>query len=156
MDDNVTADGPKPRLVGINHVALEVGDVEAALAFYGRIFEFTLRGKGEGQAFIDMGDQFIARLETPATHQDAERHFGLVVDDRSAVRERAARAGATLRDGPFLDFLDPWGNRIQVVTYADLQFTKAPEVLRAMGLTLAKSEKARRELAGRGMLADGE
>jgi catechol 2,3-dioxygenase-like lactoylglutathione lyase family enzyme len=154
MDDNATADGPKPRLVGINHVALEVGDVEEALAFYGRIFEFTLRDKSEGQAFIDMGDQFIALLETPTPHQDAERHFGLVVDDRSTVRERAARAGATLLDGPFLDFLDPWGNRVQVVAYADLQFTKAPEVLRAMGLTLEKSDKARRELAGRGMLAD--
>ena len=78
-----------------------------------------------------------------------------MVDDRSAVRERAAQAGATLLDGPFLDFLDPWGNRIQVVTYADLQFTKAPEVLRAMGLSLEKSERARHELAGRGMLAPG-
>jgi len=155
MDDNATTGGPKPRLVGINHVALEVGEVAAALAFYGRIFEFTLRGKGEGHAFIDMGDQFIALLETPAAHKDAERHFGLVVDDRSTVRERAAQAGATLLDGPFLDFLDPWGNHIQVVTYADLQFTKAPEVLRAMGLRLEKSEQARRELAGRGMLADG-
>ena len=155
MGGTTTADGTKPRLVGINHVALEVGDVEEALAFYGRIFEFTLRGRGEGQAFIDLGDQFIALFEIPAAHQDAERHFGLVVDDRSAVRERAAQAGATLLEGPFLDFLDPWGNRIQVVAYADLQFTKAPEVLRAMGLTLEKSEQARRELAGRGMLADG-
>ena len=154
MDDNATAHAGKPRLVGINHVALEVGDIEEALAFYGRIFEFTLRGKGGGQAFIDMGDQFIALIETPAPHRDAERHFGLVVDDRSAVRERAARAGATLLAGPFLDFLDPWGNRVQVVAYADLQFTKAPEVLRAMGLSLGKSEQARRELAGRGMLAD--
>jgi catechol 2,3-dioxygenase-like lactoylglutathione lyase family enzyme len=151
--DGTTVDGPKPRLVGVNHVALEVGDVEEALTFYGRIFDFTLRGKGEGQAFIDMGDQFIAFLETPAAHRDTERHFGLVVDDRSAVRERAARAGATLLDGPFLDFLDPWGNRVQVVAYADLQFTKAPEVLRAMGLNLEKSEQARRELADRGMLA---
>ena len=88
-----------------------------------------------------MGDQFIALLETPVAHKDAERHFGLVVDDRSAVRERAAQAGATLLDGPFLDFLDPWGNRIQVVAYAGLQFTKAPEVLRAMGLSLEKSER---------------
>ena len=139
----------KPRLVGINHVALEVGDVEEALAFYGRIFAFTLRGKGEGQAFIDLGDQFIALIQAATPHRDRERHFGLVVDDRSAVRERAARAGAALLDGPFLDFLDPWGNRVQVVAYADLQFTKAPEVLRAMGLRLAKSEQARRELAGR-------
>src|SRR4051795_3984749 len=126
MDDNAPAGGPKPRLVGINHVALEVGDVEEALAFYGRIFEFTLRGKGEGQAFIDMGDQFIALLEMPTPHKDAERHFGLVVDDRSAVRERAARAGATLLDGPFLDFLDPWGNRVQVVAYATSSSPRRP------------------------------
>src|SRR3954447_22757337 len=91
MDDDAPAGGPKPRLVGINHVALEVGDVEEALAFYGRIFEFTPRGKGEGQAFIDMGDQFIALLETPAAHKDAERRFALVVDARSTVR--AGRAG---------------------------------------------------------------
>src|SRR3954451_20666897 len=141
MDDNAPASEPRPRLVGINHVALEVGDVEEALAFCGRIFEFTLRGKGQGQAFIDMGDQFIALFEMPTPHEDAERHFGLVVDDRSAVRERAARAGATLLEGPFLDFLDPWGNRIQVVAYADLQFTKASEVLRAMGLSLEKSSR---------------
>jgi catechol 2,3-dioxygenase-like lactoylglutathione lyase family enzyme len=151
----VTQDRRRPRLVGINHVAPEVGDLEEAPAFHGRIFDFTSRAKGENQAFIDTGDQFIALLRVPASHQeDGEHHFGLVVDDRSAVRERAARAGATLLEGPFLDFLDPWGNRVQVVAYADLQFTKAPEVLRAMGLSLEKSEQARRELAGRGMLAD--
>jgi lactoylglutathione lyase len=141
----------KPKLVGINHVALEVGDVEEALAFYGRVFDFALRGRGEGQAFLDMGDQFLALMQTSSPHADRHRHFGLVVDDRSTVRERAAQAGAKLLDGPFLDFLDPWGNRVEVVDYADIQFTKAPQVLQAMGLDPAKSEKARRELAGKGM-----
>jgi hypothetical protein len=153
-DGAVTQDRRRPRLVGINHVAPEVGHVEEAPAFHGRIFDFTSRAKGENQAFIDMGDQLIALLRVPTSHQDGEHLFGLVVDDRSAVRERAARAGAILLDGPFPDFLDPWGDRVRVVAYADLQFTKAPEVLRAMGLSLEKSEQARRELAGRGMLAD--
>src|SRR3954467_8644182 len=112
-----------PRLVGVNHVALEVGDIEEALAFYGKIFRFTLRGRGKGQAFIDMGDQFLALMEVKAPHRDHARHFGLVVDDRAAVRKLAAAAGATMLAGPFLDFLDPWGNRIEVVQYADIQFT---------------------------------
>jgi catechol 2,3-dioxygenase-like lactoylglutathione lyase family enzyme len=141
----------KPKLVGINHVALEVGDVEEALAFYGRIFDFALRGRGEGQAFVDMGDQFLALMRTSAPHADRHRHFGLVVDDRSTVRQRAEQAGAELLDGPFLDFLDPWGNRVEVVDYRDVQFTKAEPVLQAMGLNPAKGEKARRELAGKGM-----
>jgi catechol 2,3-dioxygenase-like lactoylglutathione lyase family enzyme len=141
----------KPRLVGINHIALEVGDVEQALAFYGQIFEFTLRGRGNGHAFIDMGDQFIALTESAVPHRDERRHFGLVVDDRSAIRELAKAAGAEILEGGFLDFLDPWGNRVQVVEYADLQFTKAPEVLRAMGLNLQKSETARKELAEKGI-----
>jgi lactoylglutathione lyase len=141
----------KPKLVGINHVALEVGDVEEALAFYGRVFDFALRGRGEGQAFLDMGDQFLALVQTPSPHADRHRHFGLVVDDRSTVRGRAERAGAKLLDGRFLDFLDPWGNRVEVVEYADVQFIKAPQVLDTMGLSPAKSEKARRELAEKGM-----
>jgi lactoylglutathione lyase len=141
----------KPKLVGMNHVALEVGDIEEALAFYGRIFEFTLRGKGKGQAFIDMGDQFIALMQVGAEHRDSPRHFGLVVDDRSSVRALVEAAGGKLLDGPFLDFLDPWGNRVEVVGYCDIQFTKAPHVLRGMGLALEKSDKARRELAEKGM-----
>jgi catechol 2,3-dioxygenase-like lactoylglutathione lyase family enzyme len=148
---NADTKARKPRLVGINHIALEVGDVEQALAFYGQIFEFKLRGRGKGHAFIDMGDQFIALTETPVPHRDERRHFGLVVDDRAAVPELAKAAGAELLEGAFLDFLDPWGNRVQVVEYADLQFTKAPEVLRAMGLDLQKSEKARKELADKGI-----
>ena len=143
--------GGKPRLVGINHIALEVGDVEEALAFYRQIFSFTLRGRSKGHAFIDMGDQFIALVESGASHRDSHRHFGLVVDNRSAVRELAKAAGADVVEGGFLDFRDPWGNRVQVVEYADIQFTKAPEVLRAMGLKLEKSDKAVKELAEKGI-----
>ena len=144
----------KPRLVGMNHVALEVGDVEAALAFYGQIFEFTLRGKSGSQAFIDIGDQFIALMAAGTPHKDAGRHVGVVVDDRSAIRDLVAAAGGTLVDGPFLDFLDPWGNRVEVVEYANIQFTKAPNVLRGMSLRLEKNAKARQELADKGMAED--
>jgi catechol 2,3-dioxygenase-like lactoylglutathione lyase family enzyme len=140
-----------PHLIGINHVALEVGDIDAALAFYGKIFRFTLRGRGKGQAFIDMGDQFLALSEVKEPHQDRHRHFGLVVDDRSQVRELATAAGAQTVDGPFLDFLDPWGNRIEVVAYADIQFSKAPHVLRAMQVDGGKSAKAKKELADKNM-----
>ncbi|MGC1884876.1 MAG: VOC family protein [Stellaceae bacterium] len=144
-------DAKKPRLVGINHIALEVGDIDQALDFYGKIFDFTLRGKRSGNAFIELGDQFINLMETPAPHEDRRRHFGLVVDDRSSVRERVEAAGGRLLPGPFLDFLDPWGNRVEVVEYSNIQFTKAPHVLRAMNFELDKSEKALRELADKGM-----
>jgi len=144
----------RPRLVGMNHVALEVGDVEAALAFYGKIFEFKLRGRSKGQAFIDMGDQFIALMETKAPHEDKGRHFGVVVDDRTHVRALAEAAGARLVPGPFLDFLDPWGNRVEVVEYGKIQFTKARHVLRGMGLALEKTKDATRELAEKGMAPD--
>jgi catechol 2,3-dioxygenase-like lactoylglutathione lyase family enzyme len=151
MSNDAGTKSAKPRLVGINHIALEVTDVEKALEFYGQIFAFTLRGRGKGHAFIDIGDQFIALTETAAPHRDEHRHFGLVVDDRSAVRELAKAAGAELLEGAFFDFLDPWGNRVQVVEYADVQFTKATEVLRAMGLKLEKREKVLRELADKGI-----
>jgi catechol 2,3-dioxygenase-like lactoylglutathione lyase family enzyme len=141
----------KPRLVGINHVALEVGDIEAALDFYGRIFDFELRGRSDGHAFIDMGDQFLALAEGRTQAPDAGRHFGLVVDDRSAVRELALAAGAELVAGRFLDFRDPWGNRIEVVEYRDVQFTKAPGIARGMGLDPGKSGEALRQLADKGM-----
>ncbi len=149
MPDN--SPGAKPRLVGINHIALEVGDVEQALAFYGRIFSFTLRGKSEGAAFIDLGDQFIAMMQGPVRQPAGHRHFGVAVDDRSAVRALAEAAGATMVEGPFLDFLDPWGNRIEVIDYERVQFTKAPHVLRGMGLELGKTDEARKELAAKGM-----
>jgi lactoylglutathione lyase len=144
-------DAAKPRMVGINHVAIEVGDIDAALAFYGEIFQYTLRGRGEHNAFIDLGDQFIALMQGPASGKLEQRHFGIVVDDRSSVRARAEAAGATVLDGRFLDFLDPWGNRIEVVEYANVQFSKAPHVLRGMGLALSKNDKARGELAEKGM-----
>ena len=150
------ADGKKPRLIGINHVAIEVGDIDEALAWYGRIFEFSLRGKGERNAFIDMGDQFInlARVADYKVDGVERRHLGFVVDDRSTVKARAEAAGAKMVEGPFLDFLDPWGNRIEVIEYSNIQFTKAPHVLRGMGLDLAKNDKAKAELAEKGMAAD--
>ena len=143
----------KPKLVGINHVAIEVGDIDTALEWYGQLFAFTLRGKGEHNAFIDMGDQFINLTLAPNTAgQEVERrHIGLVVDDRSRMIDLANAAGARMVEGPFLDFLDPWGNRLEIIEYANIQFTKAPNVLRGMGLALDKNEKARRELAEKGM-----
>ena len=142
----------KPRLVGINHVALEVGDIEEALAFYGQLFEFTLRGRSDTMAFIDMGDQFIALSKGRTQAKDEHRHFGLVVDDRAPVRQALEELGAEILPGRGLDFIDPWGNRVQVVEYRDIQFTKAPEVLRAMELgDLDKSERALQELANKGI-----
>ena len=152
MTDGTENDPPKPRLVGINHIAIEVGDIEAALAFYRQIFDFTLRAQRPGNAFIELGDQFINMMEVKTPHQDARRHFGLVVDDRSSVRARVEAAGGRLLPWPFLDFLDPWGNRFEIVGYDNIQFTKTPHVLRGMGLAhLAKSAKAIKELKDKGM-----
>jgi len=143
---------PRSRLVGINHIALEVGDVEEALAFYGAIFEIELRGRHPDMAFVDMGDQFIAFSESRGREPDADRHFGLVVDDRDAVRGALRDAGVEPLPGRGLDFRDPWGNRVQVVDYRDIQFTKAPEVLRGMRLEhLDKSDRARGELREKGL-----
>jgi predicted enzyme related to lactoylglutathione lyase len=145
----------KPRLVGFNHVALEVGNIEEALAFYGRLFTFELRGKSDSMAFIDLGDQFIALQEGRKQPADDGRHFGLVVDDKEAARRALKAKGVALTDGPFLDFRDPWGNRIEIVGYDNIQFTKASNVLRGMGLThLAKNEHAKKELAEKGMAAE--
>src|SRR5215472_10445950 len=110
----------KARLVGFNHVALEVGDIEAALAFYGRLFEFELRSKSDSMAFIDLGDQFIALQRGRTQGVDDGRHFGLVVDDKEGVRKALADAGVRTLPGPFLDFLDPWGNRVEVVGYENI------------------------------------
>ena len=128
----------------MNHIAIEVGSLEEALAFYGRLFELELRGRIPGMAFIDMGDQFLALAERGEREPDAERHFGLVVDDRAAVLAAAREAGVEIVGGN--SFRDPWGNHVQVVEYGDVQFTKAPEVLRGMGLELEKTESARAEL----------
>jgi len=149
------AEAKKARAVGFNHVALEVGDIEEALAFYGRLFDFTLRSRSDEDAFIDLGDQFIALQKGRAQPADDGRHFGLVVDDKEAVRRALAAAGVEPLPGPFLDFLDPWGNRIEIVGYENIQFTKAPNVLRGMGLEhLSKSERAIRELTEKGMAPD--
>ena len=148
-------DGKKARAIGVNHIALEVGDIEEALAFYGRLFDFELRGRSESSAFIDLGDQFVALLEGRTQPPDEGRHFGLVVDDKDAVRGALAAAGVAPLPGPFLDFRDPWGNRIEIVDYENIQFTKAPNVLRGMGLgQLSKNAKATQELADKGMAPD--
>ena len=140
------------RLVGINHVALEVGDIEEALAFYGGLFEFTLRGRSRGAAFIDLGDQFIALTAGSARGPpDQARHFGLVVDDKEATRRALEAADVQIQPGRGLDFLDPWGNHVQVVQYDEVQFTKDDQVLQGMGLDLGKSEQALAELRAKGL-----
>ena len=146
------SEAKKARAIGFNHVALEVGDINEALAFYGRLFDFELRGRSEDMAFIDLGDQFLALQKGRTQPADDGRHFGLVVDDKEAVRAALAKAGVEPLPGPFLDFRDPWGNRIEIVGYANIQFTKAPHVLRGMRLAhLAKTESAIAELKEKGM-----
>ncbi len=134
-------------------MALEVGDVDEALTWYGRFFEFELRGRrGSGMAFVDMGDQFIALARGRSQPPDASRHFGLVVDDKEAARRALEEAGVPVSRPPSLDFRDPWGNQVQVVDYREVQFTKTPEVLHGMGLDgLEKTERARAELRDKGL-----
>jgi catechol 2,3-dioxygenase-like lactoylglutathione lyase family enzyme len=141
------------RLVGINHTALEVGDIEEALRWYGRLFEFELRGRhGDRMAFIDLGDQFIALSAGRTQPVDGPRHFGLVVDDKEATRAALREAGVEVQSSGSLDFRDPWGNHVEVVDYRDIQFTKTPAVLRGMGLgELAKTDSARQELVDKGL-----
>jgi lactoylglutathione lyase len=134
------------RLVGINHVALEVDDVDEALAFYGQLFELSLRGRSPRAAFIDIGDQFIALMQSPGGPPDRARHFGLVVDDKEAARRALEAAGVEILPGRGLDFHDPWGNFVQVVQYDEVQFTKTERVLRGMGLELGKTPQALAEL----------
>ena len=141
----------RPRLLGINHVALEVGDLDEALRFYGSIFEFELRGRVPGMAFLDMGDQFLALSEGRSQAPDDSRHFGLVVDDKQATRVALEAAGAGILPGRGLDFADPWGNRVQVVDYREIQFTKTPAVLAGMGVEIAKSDEALAELREKGL-----
>jgi catechol-2,3-dioxygenase len=140
------------RLVGINHVALEVGEIDEALEWYGQFFELELRGRaGASMAFIDMGDQFIALARGRTQPPDSERHFGLVVDDKAAVRAALEAAGVALTRAPNCSFRDPWGNHVQVVDYREVQFTKTPEVMRALGLELEKTERAQAELRAKGI-----
>jgi len=140
------------KLVGINHVALEVGDIDEALAWYGRFFDVQLRGPAsEAMAFVDMGDQFLALARGRSQPPDTDRHFGLVVDDKEALRAKLEAAGVRVSHPPRLDFRDPWGNHVQAVDYRDVQFTKAPEIARGMGLALGKSDKAKAELREKGL-----
>ena len=142
----------KARMVGFNHIALEVGDVEEALAFYARLFDLKLRSKSDSMAFIDLGDQFLALQKGRTQSADDGRHFGLVVDSKESAREALIAAGVQVLPGPFLDFLDPWGNRIEIVGYDNIQFTKSSNVLRGMGLThLSKNATAIKELTDKGM-----
>ncbi len=141
----------KARAIGINHVALEVADIDAALEFYSQLFDFTLRSRGETSAFIDLGDQFIALFQGESDARDIGRHFGLVVDDPGKVRRKLEAMGVEIMAGQGVDFHDPWGNYWQMVTYGKIQFMKTPAVMRAMGIDdLEKTEVAKREIAERG------
>lgn len=142
----------KARVIGINHVALEVGNIEEALSFYGKVFELKLRGRSDKIAFVDIGDQFIALFEAQGPHFDHGRHFGLVVDDKNRVKEQLQTAGVTLLPGRGVEFRDPWGNRVQIVEYANVQFSKHPAVLSGMGCAdLQKSPEAIEELSRKRM-----
>jgi lactoylglutathione lyase len=141
----------RPRLLGVNHIALQVGDLDAALEFYGSVFEFELRGRVPGMAFLDMGDQFIALSEGRMQAADTGRHFGLVVDDKDAARAALEAAGADIVPGRGLDFRDPWGNRVQVVDYREIQFTKTDSVLEGLGVEISKTDEALAELREKGL-----
>jgi lactoylglutathione lyase len=141
----------KARALGINHVVLEVGDLDAALKFYGAIFDFTLRGQSDHNAFIDLGDQFIQLSLGKTQAADEKRHFGLVVDNREPIRRALKELGVEMLDRR-LNFRDPWGNRIEVVPYDDVQFTKSSDVLKGMGVgSLKKTAAAIDELKKKGM-----
>lgn len=141
--------------MGFNHVALEVGDIEEALEFYAKFIDFELRGKSEDMAFIDLGDQFLAIQKGRRQSPDDGRHFGLVVSDQEMVRRSLEEHEIEILPGPLLDFLDPWGNRFEIVGYDDIQFTKAAHVLRGMGLeNMQKTESAIQELKDKGMAPD--
>jgi catechol 2,3-dioxygenase-like lactoylglutathione lyase family enzyme len=140
------------RAIGINHVALEVGSVDEALAWYGRFFDLVLRGRSGGMAFVDLGDQFLALAEGRRRPPDDGRHFGLVVDDKEGLRAALVAAGVPVARRGSLRFQDPWGNSVEIVGYGDVQFTKAPQVLSGMGLDgLEKSAAAREELRAKGL-----
>jgi len=141
------------RALGVNHVAFEVDDLDEALDWWGRYFAFELRGRVPGMAFIDLGDQFVALSEGRTQPPDGDRHVGLVVEDKDAVRAALRREGETVADSGRLRMRDPSGNQLEIVDYRDVQFTKTPEVLRALGVQdIGKSEKARRELASKGLV----
>ena len=156
MTQSITHPSPrKARAVGFNHVALEVGSIDEALEFYGKLFDIKLRSRSDTDAFIDLGDQFLALQSGRKQSADDGRHFGLVVDDKEAVRAILEAEGVEILPGRFLDFLDPWCNRIEIVGYENIQFTKAPYILKGMGMDdLRKSDTAIQELTEKGMAPD--
>ncbi len=138
--------------VGINHVALEVGNIQEALDFYGGFIDFEISKQSETAAFIYFGDQFINFSLGRKQGPDNERHFGIAVDDKELARRALEDMGVVFLDGRFMDFIDPWGNRIEITTYTKIQFTKADHVLKGMGLEhLKKNEDAILELAKKNM-----
>lgn len=144
--------GQKAKAVGINHIALEVGNIEKALAFYGEFLEFEIDSQNENAAFIYFGDQFINFSVGRRQGADDERHFGIAVDDKEAARAKLQEMGVEILDSRFLDFLDPWGNRVEITTYVNIQYTKADHVLKGMGLGhLTKTDEALSELEKKGM-----
>ena len=146
---------PRARAIGINHVALEVGNIDEALEFYGRFLDFEIHDRSDNAAFIYFGDQFINFTRNVERAPDRQRHMGIAVDDKPLARRTLEEMGVKLLDSRFLDFLDPWGNRIEITTYTNIQFTKADHVLRAMGLGhLKKSAEALAELRAKGMAPD--
>ena len=150
--NNRNESAPRARAVGINHIALEVGDIDEALDFYGSFLEFDIRSRSENAAFIYFGDQLINFSAGRRQGPDDNRHFGIAVDDKELVRRTLAEMGVELLDGRFLDFLDPWGNRVEITTYTNIQFSKADNVLRGMGLGhLRKTDQAIEELRKKGM-----
>ncbi len=148
-------DKSKATAVGINHIALEVGSIDQALAFYGEFLNFTVEDRSDTAAFIYFGDQFINFMTDRAQGPDHGRHFGIAVDDKELVRETLLKMGVELLDGRFLDFLDPWGNRVEITTYQNIRYTKADHVLAGMGLGhLSKSDQAVAELRQKGLGPD--
>ncbi len=147
---------PKPKLVGINHVAIEVGDIDEALEFYGRFFDFSLQSRSDTMAFIELGDQFIALSKPRKQPRDDDRHFGLVVDQREGLREKLEEAGVEIVTPKRLDFMDPWGNRIEIVPYEDIQFVKQAGALELLGASrLRKTQAAKNELRNKGIEPPG-
>ena len=141
----------KARALGINHVVLEVGDLDQALEFYGGLFEFELRGRSDHNAFIDLGDQFIQLTLGRTQVADSKRHFGFVVDDREAVKRAMDRLGIKSINER-MNILDPWGNRIEIVSYDDVQYTKADHIFKGMGVgAIEKSAIAIEELKKKNM-----
>ena len=144
---------PKAKAVGINHIALEVGDIDQALAFYGEFIDFEIESQNDSAAFIYFGDQFINFMTGRTQGPDQGRHFGIAVDDKDLVRQTLENMGVELLNGRFLDFIDPWGNRVEITTYQNIQFTKADHVLKGMGLgDIKKTQNAQDELRKKGMV----